>query len=116
MEYPDRDQIVSLLGRLGESDDSEVLGAARQLHEMVTESGAAWDDLLAPSDTATEEPPAEPVDLEDTAALSLLETLLVREDLSDEMREELEGYKADIAEGEFTDDDRRYLIALETRL
>lgn len=116
MEYPDRDQIVGLLERLGENDDNEVLGAARQLHGLVAESGAVWDDLLAPRDVAIEEPPSEPVDLEDTAALSLIETLLAREGLSDEMREELAGYQADIAESELTDDDRRYLIALETRL
>ena len=45
-----------------------------------------------------------------------IDALLARSDLSDELREELEGYKEDIAEGEFTASDAKYVDALARRL
>ena len=49
-------------------------------------------------------------------SLSLIEKLLARSDLSGDMREELRGYKEDIAEGEFEERDRKYLRSLSERL
>ena len=46
----------------------------------------------------------------------LIDNLLARGDLSEDTRDELEGYKQDIAEGEFTEADSQYLQALAKRL
>ena len=60
---------------------------------------------------------AEPVSGEQASgAGGMIDTLLARDDLSDELREELEGYKEDIAEGEFTAADAQYVSALAKRL
>ncbi len=49
-------------------------------------------------------------------SLALIARLLAKSDISKDMREELQGYKEDIAEGEFEDIDRKYLRALHARL
>ncbi len=49
-------------------------------------------------------------------SLALITRLLAKSDISKDMREELQGYKEDIAEGEFEDMDRKYLRALHARL
>ncbi len=52
----------------------------------------------------------------DADSMALIAELLARSNISADMREELEGYKADIAEGEFEARDRRYLSAVYKRL
>ena len=52
----------------------------------------------------------------DAESLALIGQLLARRDVSQELRDELDGYKADIAAGEFTEADRRYLRAMHRRL
>ncbi len=52
----------------------------------------------------------------DADSMVLIAELLAKSDISADMREELEGYKADIAEGEFEARDRRYLSAVHKRL
>ena len=49
-------------------------------------------------------------------SLAEIRKLLARSGISDDLREELKGYKTDIAEGEFLEADRRYLRALSARL
>ncbi len=49
-------------------------------------------------------------------SLALIARLLAKPDISKDMREELQGYKEDIAEGEFEEMDRKYLRALHARL
>jgi hypothetical protein len=49
-------------------------------------------------------------------SLALIDKLLARRGISEDLREELTGYKDDIAGGEFADADRRYLRALGKRL
>ncbi len=49
-------------------------------------------------------------------SLALIAGLLAKSDISKDMRQELQGYKEDIAEGEFEDMDRKYLRALHARL
>ncbi len=41
---------------------------------------------------------------------------MAKSGISQDLREELEGYKADIAEGGFGEADRRYLRAISERL
>jgi hypothetical protein len=124
----DREEIIALLKRLGGDDDADVLAAARALHAAVAEAGTDWDALLVPengggADSAdgTAGAPAEtpaPADASkrDTEALALIDKLLGRSGVTDDFRRELEGYKSDIAEGEFADSDYKYLRALEKRL
>lgn len=137
---PDRETVIGLLEKLGESDDSEALAAARDLHGLISGSGLTWDDLLVPDgDTAAaseayddsdddddddDEEEAVVPEFDDEVVptgeaaddVKLIERLLERKDISAALREELEGYKEDIKEGEFTASDRQYLEALQKRL
>lgn len=140
----DRDELISLLESLGSDNDDEVLAAARVLDTKVKAAEAEWSALLAPGNGADGEdtggaghaPGLESglesgLDLGDLGnlddlpqeesarnaeSLALIEKLLAKRDNSEELRDELEGYKADIAEGEFTERDHRYLRALCKRL
>ncbi len=134
----DREEIIGLLESLGSQRDEDVLEAAREIHARVTAAGVTWDALLAPVGTAVDEAfeeetadeeAAEPAkaDGEDAApaaarhrgnkeSLALIARLLAKSDISKDMREELQGYKEDIAEGEFEEMDRKYLRALHARL
>ncbi len=49
-------------------------------------------------------------------SLALIDKLLAKSGISPDLREELKGYKADIAEGDFREADRRYLRAISERL
>ncbi len=49
-------------------------------------------------------------------SMALIDELLAKSHISADMREELEGYKTAIAEGEFDAGDRRYLSAVHKRL
>ncbi len=49
-------------------------------------------------------------------SMALIDELLAKSKISTDMREELKGYKTDIAEGEFDARDRRYLSAVHKRL
>lgn len=135
---PDRDGVIELLEKLGDPDDGEALSAARKLNELISESGLTWNDLLVPDEdaaAATAEPEDDSddddadgsedlSDWDDTIVASgetsedarQIDRLLARKDISADLREELEGYKADIKEGEFTAADRKYLAALSKRL
>lgn len=128
-ESLDRDEILALLERLGGDDDAEVLAAARTLHEAVVGAGFEWDELLvgegsgtAPGSDAVAtagdggEAPSTAGGDRDAEALALIDKLMARPGITEEFRSELEGYKADIAEGEFADADQEYLRALDKRL
>ena len=60
--------------------------------------------------------PAPARDRGNKESLALIARLLAKSDISKDMREELQGYKENIAEGEFEDMDRKYLRALHARL
>jgi len=133
-EALNRDDIVELLQSLGSDQDEEVLAAARALHARVTAAGTAWDDLLVADETddttddttdtaddaeadepAVAEPPAETAG-NNAETLALIDKLLAKPGISEDFREELEGYKTDISEGEFEAADHRYVHALYNRL
>jgi hypothetical protein len=127
-----RDDVIELLNRLGSDRDEEVLEAAREVHARITAAGMNWDELLVPDESAEEEDDGDAVespDLEDETpptsaessaknaeALALIDKLLAKSDISADLREELKGYKTDIAEGEFEERDRRYISAVYARL
>ncbi len=91
------------------------------------EEGTADEDAAEPAEAGGEaaEPaeadgedvaPAAPRDRGNKESLALIARLLAKSDISKDMREELQGYKEDIAEGEFEDMDRKYLRSLHARL
>ncbi|HEY9539677.1 MAG TPA: hypothetical protein VIS03_18935 [Kiloniellaceae bacterium] len=127
----DRAELISLLETLGSDNDEEVLAAARVLDTKVTAAGASWNVLLTTrigetADEAGDEDgdaapaPGEPLPADEAQrnaeSLTLIERLLARSGQSEALREELEGYRSDIAAGEFTDADHKYLRALYKRL
>ncbi len=118
----DRNDVISLLERLGSEQDEDVLEAARELHAQVNAAGMNWDELLI---TDTSADPVEPSDDAEPAAsatgksadtLDLIDKLLAGPNRSDSLREELEEYKADIANGEFHARDHQYVRSLYERL
>jgi len=135
-----RDDIIELLNSLGKEEDQEVLEAARQVHAKVAAADTTWEALLvpeggveaAPAETEDDDPEEsldpEPDDEEPEAvelpgsasekeaeALALIEKMLAESGISEDFREELDGYKTDIAEGEFIDADHRYIRAVFKR-
>ena len=137
----ERNQVIELLDKLGSEQDQDVLSAARLLHSQIADSGMSWEDLLVGDepededeledeydgeesfeaddydDTADEtDDPDATFTVDETRTFSLIEKLLVRRDLSVELREELEEYKTDISDGEFETSDHRYVQALYARL
>jgi hypothetical protein len=125
-EPPSRDDLIGLLDRLGSDRDEEVLEAARELRARVADAGLDWDDLLAPDAVAgeVEDRVPEPEPAEAPAAkgggnaetLALIGKMLAKPGISEDFREELEGYKQDIAAGDFEDRDHDYVRALHKRL
>ena len=140
-----RGELISLLEGLGDDADERVIDAARTIHQRVTSTGVTWDELLVPEevDEPDEDPDDDWDEDEDedkdegegegedvgrgrdeaapleqgkhAVALALIDDLLAR-DISETAREELLGYKADIADGEFDGSDLKYLRALAARL
>ncbi len=140
-----REEVSELLERLGSERDEEALAAAREVHGRITAADTSWAELLVPEAAGDGEPdepeaagdgepdepeatgdgePDEPEAAEAPAAssetdaetLALIDKLLARRGISDDFREELTGYKDDIAEGEFEAADHRYVRALYKRL
>ncbi len=125
----ERDNVIELLKRLGSDQDEAVLEAARQVHAHITVAGMTWEDLLVPDVAAddgddveyqdtedeTPEPPAETAK-KDADSLALIDELLAKTGISEDLHEELENYKTDIAEGQFEEADRRYVRAVHDRL
>ena len=125
MPFMDRDSFIVLLDKLGDADDAACLAAAREIHQRMQQSNLQWSDLLVPVGRAAEgaddveAPAGEPLDEPSQAGsddYALIDRLLARSALSDDTREELTGMRADIASGEFSARDRKYLQSLDARL
>lgn len=134
VEPLDRDEVIRLLDQLGDDQDAEVLQAARDLHAQITAAGMDWDELLVadtPAETANGDDTEvrDDTDAANTAAaasagkqgknadtVTLIDELLAMPGRSEALREELEEYKADIANGEFEARDHKYVRALYDRL
>ncbi len=81
------------------------------------EEGTADEEAAEPAEAdGKDAAPAAPRDRGNKESLALITRLLAKSDISKDMREELQGYKEDIAGGEFEDMDRKYLRALHARL
>ena len=127
----ERDKVIDLLDRLGSDQDEDALAAARALHSQITRAGMGWQDLLvgdegaaqsAPDvddDTDDEDDTPEPAvnfSYDESKISALIDKLLAREGNSEMLREELEEYKSDLANGDFEPSDHRYIQALYARL
>jgi len=126
-EKMNREELVELLGALSGEKDEDVLAAAREIHSKVTAAGTDWNDLLVGDDENRDDPASTADDdpapsaaagnaPDDTESLGLIDRMLQKPDVSDELREELEGYREDISEGEFEAMDRKYLRSLFERM
>ena len=144
MDEPlERDQVIELLNALGSAKDEDALSAARALHLKITQASMSWDDLLVADDSENNEleereellgeelededgleddtskqseTSAHVNSVDDAGTLTLIEKLLARKGNSNDLQEELEGYKLDIANGEFESSDHSYVKALYSRL
>lgn len=118
----DRDEIIRLLDRLGSDQDTDVLEAARELRAQLNAAGLDWDELLIadtsgdPVDAGDATEPSAGKTGKDGSTLDLIEELLAKPGRSDALREELEEYKSDIANGEFHARDHNYVRSLHQRL
>ena len=119
MPASDRTGFIALLEQLRQDDDAAVVAAAREITARMDASGLTWEALIVEADAEDD------LDDGDTAFVpvsdassdaELIDNLLARGDLSEDTRDELEGYKQDIAEGDFTEADSQYLRALAKRL
>ncbi len=135
-----REDVIELLNRLGSDRDEDVLEAAREVHARIAAANMTWDQLLVtdqaddddesddyesedsdaieapdPNDEEATEPAGAP-DAKNAESLALIDKLLAMRGISTDLREELKGYKTDIAEGEFEARDHRYLRAVHARL
>jgi hypothetical protein len=136
----EREAVIELLGQLGDENDDTVLATARSLHAVIQEANVNWNDLLVPDgsvDTGSyededveddeDEDEDEDEDVEDdefvqspvtdsSESMALINKMLNASNVSDALREELQGYKEDISENEFTTSDAAYLKVLVERL
>ena len=121
----DRSEIIRLLQNLGSDQDNDILSAARDLNQKIATSGLDWDELLIPEEeqSSTVSDHNEPKNIIDddvkgkiNDSLTLIEKLLSDPARSDAMRQELEEYKNDISNGDFSDSDHKYVRALFDRL
>jgi hypothetical protein len=134
--FIDRQQLLYALEQLNSDEDGDVLAAARKAQAMVNNAGMTWHDVLVPE--PVDEPDVmdnveHPDDIEDeddddgssnrpsntkddTESLKIIERMLAQAMDNADFRDELNGYKEDIAAGEFTDRDRKYLQDLHNRL
>ena len=138
----DRQTLLDLLNRFDDADDANVAAAAREAQQALTEASLTWDDVLVPAEPdADHEDDDEEYDIDDDADdadddeaggdtdnvipisagearddLALIDRILRDHGVSEDTRDELEGYREDIEAGEFTASDRNYLKALQKRL
>jgi hypothetical protein len=144
MSEIDRDAFLELLEQLLSDKDEEVLASARAIKQQMTDADVGWDLLLvqAPGDDDHDEDDdhvygddhdgddyGDDEDEEDATEtgharaagspkddLALIDELLNKHEVSDATREELEEYKIDIGDGDFTEADHNYLLALYQRV
>lgn len=108
MPNTDRDSFLALLGRLGGADDADVLAAAREASRRLAASGLDWEDLLKP-------PTAPMVELTGDDA-ELIDKLLASSAVTASTKDELRGFKDDLAKGTLDPLDRKYLHDLARRI
>jgi hypothetical protein len=115
----DRNRLVQLLNQLGDEKDDAALAAARDASALVGASGQSWGELIGPERAAQAAPAAHTASAgagEKSSDTKLVERLLVRHDLSDTLRGDLEDFRRQLASGKLDQMDSDYLRALAKRL
>lgn len=108
MPNTDRESFVALLDRLGGPDDADVLAAAREASRRLAASGLGWEDLLRP-------PTAPIVEISGDDA-ALIDRLLAASAVTAATKDELRGFRDDLAKGALDPLDRKYLHGLARRV
>ena len=103
-------------GTVEEEDEAPDAAAAEEGEDAAEREEADGEDAQFAEADGEDAAPAPPRDRGNKESLALIARLLAKSDISKDMRAELQGYKEDIAEGEFEDMDRKYLRALHARL
>ena len=103
-------------GTVEEEDEAPDAAAAEEGEDAAEREEADGEDAQFAEADGEDAAPAPPRDRGNKESLALIARLLAKSDISKDMREELQGYKEDIAEGEFEETDRKYLRALHARL
>ena len=99
-----------------EEADEDAAESAEADEEAAESAEADGEDARFAEADGEDAAPAPARDRGNKESLALIARLLAKSDISKDMRAELQGYKEDIAEGEFEDMDRKYLRALHARL
>ena len=108
MPNTDRESFLALLARLGGADDADVVAAAREASRRVSAAGLDWEDLLRP-------PPAPKMEFTGDDG-ELIERLLSSAAVSSSTKDELRGFRDDLAKGALDPSDRKYLRDLAQRI
>lgn len=121
MTTPDRRRLLELLAQLGAESDAAVLSAAREASRIVADAGTSWGALVAPEDATAEslaamEARPAVADGDRSQEARIVERLLSRKEISDTLRDDLEGFRKQIAEGKLEQMDADYIHALAQRL
>ncbi len=95
----------------GDTDDADDIDDSDDADDIDDSDAAEYEDL----EDESAEPAAETAG-KNAESLTMIDKLLAKSGISQDLREELKGYKADIAEGDFGEGDRRYLHAIDARL
>ena len=103
-------------GGTAEEEDEDAAGRVEESEDAAEPAEADGEDARFAEADGEDAAPAAPRDPGNKESLALIARLLAKSDISKDMRQELQGYKEDIAEGEFEDMDRKYLRALHARL
>lgn len=109
MPNTDRDSFLALLGRLVGTDDADVLAAAREASRRVSAAGLDWEDLLRPP------PSAAKVEITGDDG-ELIERLLMSPAVTASTKDELRGFRDDLAKGALDPSDRKYIRDLAQRI
>ena len=108
MPNTDRTSFLALLDRLGGTEDADVLMAAREVSRRIAASSLGWEDLLR-------QPSAPVVELSGDDAV-MVDRLLGSPDITQATRDELHGFREDIAKGALDPSDHKYLHDLARRV
>ena len=111
--FPDEEEEEEQEGEEEEEEEYEDEDEREDVDEGEAEAKAEPD---TETEIDAEAPAGKVHDSRDAESLALIEKLLARGRLGEATRVELNGYKEDIAEGEFDEADRKYVRALHARL
>lgn len=114
----DRQKLLTLLQKLDNPDDDEVLKTAREIHQYIITTQTSWEQLLL-------EPNTPPLPDNDTLSsteisknqknnITLINKLLSYPSLNEDTREELKALLRDIHTHDFNKKDEQYLQRLST--